>query len=139
MECKADDQRRYKALLAELGQAYAQLYVLLTWLPVPLMVVRRQAADPVAAARALSRAWNLIGVQEIDEDVKEQVRTAITEWLTAFELAGVIEHRGGPYPWRVDGMGAALARFSAAAETAAARLEELPAPAGAGLQVNSEG
>jgi len=139
VECKADDVKRYEALFAELGQAYAQLYVLLTWLPVPLLVVRRQTADPVGAALALSRAWNLIGVQEIGEDVKEQLRTAITEWLTAFELAAAVEHRGGPYPWRVDGMGAALARFSAAAEAAAARLEELPAPAGPGLQVNPEG
>ena len=139
MECKADDVERYKALRTELSKAYAHLYVLLTWLPVPLLVVRRQSADPVGAARALSRAWNLIGVEETGEDVKEHLRTAITDWLVAFELAGVVEYAGGPYPWRVDGIEAALARFSAAAEAAAAGLEELPAPAGPGLRVNPEG
>lgn len=137
MDCKADTEKRYQVLLAELAKAYAHLYVLLTWLPVPLLVVRRQTENPVGAARALSRAWDLIGVQEeIDGDTAGWLRSMITDWLTAFELAAAVEHRGGVYPWRVDGIEAALVRFAAAAEAAGRRLEELPAPEGRPLRVN---
>lgn len=135
MECKAQIAKRYDTLVAELGEAYAVLYTLLARLPVPLLVVRRQEDDTYGAALALSRAWDLIGVQQVSEDVMGWLREMITDWLTAFELA-VSVAGNGPAPWRVDGMDGALARFSVSAEHAAAHLLAVPAPAGPGLQVN---
>lgn len=129
--------KRFHTLVDELGEAYTQLYVILGQLPIPLTIVRSQKDDPFAAIRGLSRAWELISIETISEDVAEQLQAMITDWLTGYELAvAVVNH--GPAAWRVRGLEAALARFSVSAEHVDLHLERRPDAGGPGIQVTGE-
>jgi hypothetical protein len=111
--------RGVEELVQELGEDYQLLRTLLLTLPIPMRLIKRQADAPFEAIRALSRAWELMEWEErLSKTLRHHLRSMITDWLTAYELA-VSAQKNGPAPWRIRGMEAALARFRVGANYAA--------------------
>jgi hypothetical protein len=119
---RAAAAKRFEGLVRELGEGYALLRTLLLTLPIPMRLIERQAGAPVEAIRALSRAWELMEHERVSKTLRHHLRSMITDWLTAYELA-VTAQEMGPAPWRIRGIEAALARFRASAEYAATHLK----------------
>jgi hypothetical protein len=114
--------KRFETLVEDLDHAYTLLVALLARLPIPMRLIERQEDDPVAAIRALSRAWELVDLQPLAGDpLAGHVRTMITDWLTAYELA-VVCQQAGPALWRINGIELALTRFGASAGYVASRV-----------------
>ncbi|MGH3222256.1 MAG: hypothetical protein ACRDPY_26780 [Streptosporangiaceae bacterium] len=118
---KAARIKRFDSLVQDLTESYALLRELLALLPIPMHIMADQADDPILAIHALACAAELANHEPVSGPFLGHLRSMITEWLTAYELA-VNAHRNGPAPWRLDGIEAALNRFAASADYVASRL-----------------
>jgi hypothetical protein len=114
--------KRYDSLVQDLAETYPLLRALLARLPIPMCIPANQADDPIAAIHALSRAWELVEYQPLAGDpLAGHVRSMITDWLTAYELA-VAAGESGAALWRINGIEAALTRFGTSAGYVASRV-----------------
>jgi hypothetical protein len=114
--------KQFETLLAQLIDAYTLLRTVLLTLPIPMNLIERQADAPVEAIHALSRAWELLEYEHVSSTRRERLRSMITDWLTAYELAVVVQE-AGPAPWRLRAIEACLNRFHSTSKYVATYLK----------------
>ena len=118
---KAARIKRFDSLVEDLTESYALIRHLLALLPVPMYIMENQADDPITAIHALACACELANHEPVSGPFLGHLRSMITDWLVAYELA-VTAQQHGPSPWRLDGIEAAINRFATSADYVASRL-----------------
>lgn len=115
--------KQFRELHRELAATYAIMTGILARLPIPILLLKRQADDPSGVLRSLSLAWEVADWEPLDKLAVGRVRTMLLEWSTAYEMA-VVANGYGPAPWRIRAMEASLLRVRASAHYVDRRLAD---------------
>ncbi|MER6816326.1 hypothetical protein ABT299_44285 [Spirillospora sp. NPDC000708] len=103
------EAKRWDELTDEIVVVYGVIRYVLSCLPVPIQLAHYsldwEPREKVAALVALNRArLELIRPQPIEDRHKDLLQQAITDWLLAFDLAGLFPLVGDPIGWRLDAL-----------------------------------
>lgn len=122
MEDDYSPDKRVAQLTKDLVAAYVLLRRFLAQLPIAIGLPEfAEDWDAVTVIPAVDRARELVLSEPISQDHAWMIEKLLLDWLTAYELRGLVA-MAGPALWRLDAMEFAFQRLTTIADEIASEL-----------------
>jgi hypothetical protein len=106
--------KQFNALADGIDAAYVTVLAILAALPIPMLMPAADAWDIALKAGSLSRAWEMASEEPLLPMTIAQIRSMITAYFTAWEIAAAVSRMQAPAVWRLRCIEDALTRLDEA-------------------------